>query len=304
MKKIISLTIYLLCFNSIIFAQETKPSETVKQWKSKFQSGININQASFSDNWKSGGVNSVSWNALLNYNLNFNNEYFEWTNDFQSNYGNVKNKDQGMRKNSDRIFFDSKLSYKISKSWRLFGSANFMSQFDNGFDYSKKSVLDGSDSSIKISGFFAPAYLTEAVGFEYKPIDWFSAQIGVGALRQTFVTDQSLYDISGKTSLYGVDKGQNIRNQFVFQFVAEFNKEVMKNITVKARYAGIADYQKLNSQGFVHRLDLNILAKVNKYINTSIGTVVLYDYDQDKNVQYSQLLSIGFLYTLKNYEEK
>jgi hypothetical protein len=53
----------------------------------------------------------------------------------------------------------------------------------------------------------------------------------------------------------------------------------------------------------VHRLDFNLIAKVNKYINFSLGTVVLYDADQDKNVQYSQVLNIGILYTLQNFKE-
>lgn len=302
MKNTAVLTFLLIIMSCSASAQERKDT-IVSKWKTKLQAGFNINQASFSDNWKGGGTNSVAWNALLNYNANYNTEFFEWTNDLQTTYGNLKNKGQGMRKNADRIFFESKLSYKISKSWRVFGSATFMSQFDAGFDYSNKSA-DGSDSSIRISGFFAPAYLTEAVGMEYKPVEWFSAQFGVGALRQTFVLDETLYSRTGKTTLYGVDRGQNMRNQIVFQLVAEVNKEIMKNVTLKARYQGIADYQKLNGQGFVHRLDVNILAKVNRFVTTSIGSVLLYDYDQDKDVQYSQLLNIGILYTLQNYVEK
>jgi hypothetical protein len=31
---------------------------------------------------------------------------------------------------------------------------------------------------------------------------------------------------------------------------------------------------------------------------------VLYDYDQDAKVQYSQVLNIGILYTLQNFKEK
>jgi len=301
MKK--ALTVILFC--SMITGNLLGQNDTLQppsKWKTKLQTGLNINQASFSDNWKGGGVNSVSWNALLNANADYASGKYEWTNDLEMVYGNVKNKDQGVRKNADRIFFESKLSYNLRKPWRLFFSTTFMSQFDVGYDYKKD--INGADSILRISSFMSPGYLTEALGFEYKPVEWFSAQFGVGALRQTFVTDQSLYDTSGNQKLYGVNKGQVMRNQIVFQFVMEMNKEIMKNVTLKARYLGIADYQKLNGQGFVHRLDVNIIARVNKYINTSIGTVVLYDFDQDKDVQFSQLLNIGILYNLQNYVDK
>jgi Protein of unknown function (DUF3078) len=299
MKKT-AIIILTFSFLSKSYSQEVKLSTTSK-WKRKFQTGVNVNQASFSDNWKGGGVNSLSWTALLNFRADYSSGTFDWTNDFQSIYGTQTNSTQGNRKNADRIFFETKISRKISKSWRLFASATFMSQFDIGYDY-KKDVA-GKDSTIKISSLMSPGYLTEAAGFEYKPVDYFSAQLGIGALRQTFVTDQSLYT-GTVTSLYGVDKGQNVRYQAVFQFVANFEKEVVKNITIKARYLGIADYQKLNSEGFVHRLDFNIIAKVNRYINTSIGTVVLYDFDQDSKVQFSQVLNIGILYSLQNFKEE
>ena len=294
---------FLLCtiISGNIFAQtDTIPPPS--KWKTKLQTGLNISEASFTGNWKGGGVNSIAGNALLNINADYTAGKYEWTNDFETIYGNVKNGSLGWRKTADRIFFETKLSYKLRNPWRLFASATFMSQFDAGYDF--KEDISGADSISRISGFMSPGYVTEALGFEYKPVEWFSAQFGVGALRQTFVTAQSLYDIAGKETLYGVDRGQVMRNQVVFQFVAEMNKEIMKNITLKVRYLGIADYQKLNGQDFVHRLDLNILAKVNKYINASFGSVLLYDFDQDKDVQFSQLINIGILYTLQNYEEK
>jgi hypothetical protein len=211
-----------------------------------------------------------------------------------------------MRKNADRIFFETKYSYKFSSQWALFASANFMSQFDAGFTYFRLKDSTGTEfgeeQSRRISDFMAPAYLTEALGLEYKPVSYFSAQLGVGALRQTFVLDETLYTTPGNDSTiqYGVKRGENIRNQAVFQFVANFDKEIMKNVTLKARYLALADYEKLNNQGIVQRLDASLVAKVNKYINVNLTTVLLYDFDQDKDWQYSQVLALGILYTIKN----
>jgi hypothetical protein len=49
---------------------------------------------------------------------------------------------------------------------------------------------------------------------------------------------------------------------------------------------------------------MNLTAKVNKFINVSLGGILLYDFDQDSGVQLSQAFSLGFLYTFQNYKDK
>jgi hypothetical protein len=281
---------------------DSMPTKKVSPWTTTIQTGLNVNQASYSDNWKAGGVNSVAVSTFLNARASRKTDKYEWNNDLQLLYGTLKNKGQDIRKNADRIFSDSKYARKISKHWNAFASVNFMSQFDAGFEYK---TTAGVETSKRISGWFAPAYLTEALGFEYKPVNYFSAQLGVGALRQTFVTDQTLYTKYDSTSkefneLYGVKRGDKMRNQVVFQLVANFDKEVMKNVNLKARYMGLLDYDRLNPQYIVSRLDVSVTAKVNKYISTNLTGVLLYDFDQDKDVQYSQVLALGILYTFNN----
>lgn len=290
-------------FPLMAVAQTDTPSVQPKaQWTHNTQLGLNINQASYSENWRAGGVNSVALSTFLNAKINRKAANNEWINDLQLLYGSVKNKGQEIRKNADRIFFDSKYSRKLSKHWNTFASVNFMSQFDAGFEYKTNA---GVETSKRISGWLSPAYLTEALGFEYKPVTYFSTQLGVGALRQTFVTDQTLYTKYDSTAkefneLYGVKRGANYRNQVIFQIVANFDKEIMKNITLKARYMGLLDYDRLSAQFMVSRLDINLTAKVNKYISTNLTGVLLYDFDQDKDLQYSQVLALGILYTFTN----
>jgi hypothetical protein len=74
----------------------------------------------------------------------------------------------------------------------------------------------------------------------------------------------------------------------------------MKNINLKFRSATNWDYIKFDKVGaIVQRFDINFTMRVNKYINTNLQAVVLYDYDQDKDWQRSQILSLGILYSWK-----
>ncbi len=309
MKNI--LLIFSVTVSYLVLAQEPEPSippAVESNWKRDLQTGLNINQATYSENWKSGGTNSIALGTFLNGKATYKQAKHEWITDIQLLYGTIANEGQSVRKNADRIFIDSKYGYKLTDKWGLFASATFMSQFDAGFEYSKLKDSTGKETgeelTTRISGFMSPGYLTEAIGFEYKPADYFSAQFGVGALRQSFVLDQTLYDRTGKAELYGVGRGEKMRNQVIFQFVANFDKEIVKNVVLKARYMAQIDYAKINGQGIVHRLDANLTAKVNRYINVNMAGVVLYDYDQDSRVQHSQVLSLGILYTIKNYRDQ
>ena len=65
-----------------------------------------------------------------------------------------------------------------------------------------------------------------------------------------------------------------------------------------------ANYETLALKTIDHRVDLNLTAKVNQFINVSIGGILLYDFDQDSGAQVSQAFSLGVLYAVQNYKEK
>ncbi|MEJ0033173.1 MAG: hypothetical protein WDO15_23840 [Bacteroidota bacterium] len=88
------------------------------------------------------------------------------------------------------------------------------------------------------------------------------------------------------------------------QILAEFNKDIAKNVNLKWRYLLFANYETLQMKTIDHRLDLTLTAKVNQFINVSVGGILLYDYDQDPGAQWSQVFSLGMLYTIQNYEDK
>ena len=49
---------------------------------------------------------------------------------------------------------------------------------------------------------------------------------------------------------------------------------------------------------------MSLTAKVGKYVNVALNGIALYDYDQDREVQYSQGLTIGIAYAFQNFQEE
>jgi len=289
-----------ICFNHA--AAQVVKIDTLTHWKKAFKAGLNLNQASFSSNWKAGGINSIGFNAYLNYKANYKNGANSWDNEIDLLYGMVNNAGQGTRKTLDRIFLDTRYGRSITSKWDFSFSANLQSQFAEGFSYAKDAL--GVEQATLISGAFAPAYITAALGFEYHPSDYFKLRLSPFSPRATIVNDTRLFTTTNPTP-YGVALGETTRFQWLaFQMLAEFNKDIAPNVNLKWRYILFADYEKLELNRIDHRLDLNLTAKVNKFINVSFGGIAMYFYDQDKEIQISQALSLGVAYTFQNFEEK
>lgn len=263
----------------------------VNYWKTTGSFGLNLNQAAFSDNWSSGGVNSISLSSLLNYKAEYNKDGRSFISEVILQYGKLKNKDQMERKTNDRIFWDNKAAFRLSENWNFFGSISFESQFDLGYTYSRDKVT-GEESRRPISRFMSPGYLTESFGFEYKPEKYFSLRLGTGTARQTFMLDTTLYKNNPKN--FGVPIGKNFRNELAFQAVVNFDKDIATNINLKSRYLLFANYEQINN--IDQRLDITLTAKVNRLVNVTVAGTALYDDDFSGQIQSSQSLALGLVY--------
>lgn len=295
--KKLSAFVLLACFAFSVQAQEG--TDTTTYWKKKLTFSVNLNQAAFSSNWKAGGINSIGLNSLFNYKANYLKNGHSWDNEIDLTFGFVNNSGQGYRKTVDRVFLDTKYGKALNKKWDLFTSLNFLSQFTKGYKY------NDDNTSVLISDAFAPAFITSAWGVEYHPVEYFKVRMSPFAPRITIVQNPTRFTKSVDPKPYGVDSTKTVRYEWLaFQLFAEFNKDIAPNINLKWRYMMFANYQTFSPKTIDHRIDLNLTAKVNKWINVGLGGILVYDYDQDSGVQLSQALTLGFLYTFQNYKDE
>lgn len=317
-KGILFLATYLFLTNIYVWAQEESTSITDldhlqsapewekdttlnyldpdSTWWSSMQLGINFNQSSFSENWTGGGVSSFALGSFSNYQLHYLQDPWSWNNQVEFIYGIFRNADQDyIRKSQDRIFIDSKLGYKISEFWNAFFSINFLTQFAPGYRYVEDT--QGNEARLQISQFMAPAFLTTSFGLEYRPVDYFWLRLSPYAPRLTFVTNENLYANMEDGKNYGVPVGNTTRREWLAsQVLAELNKKLTENIHLQSRYMLFANYEQFSFNSIDHRLDILFNAKLTRFINFSIGTIMLYDINQDNNIQISQSMGIGLLF--------
>lgn len=266
----------------------TLPDYKYSYWHKQVIFNLNFSQAAFTNNWTGGGISSVALNSNFDFKAEYNKSPLDFTTELNLVYGTAETKGQGTRKTNDRIFFDNKIATQISKKWFFFGSLTFESQFANGYNY------PDSGARQKISGFMAPGYLTESVGFEYKPSKFFDLRLGTGTAKQTFVLDTNIYH--NQPDNYGVKYDHTFLNQLAFQVVATFDKDIMQNVHLNARYNLFIPYYGTATNYITHRVDAILTAKVNRLIAVTMNGTFLYDKNTAPRPQATEGLGLGIIY--------
>jgi hypothetical protein len=312
--KFVALIILLPVISQITSGQVTEAEKTLRTvnadttlgWKTGGVFTVNIAQTSLT-NWSSGGQNSVAVNGLFSTFARYKNKKSAWDNSLDLGYGLLKQgKTSDLMKTDDKIDLLSKYGRVAFNKFYYAALFNFKTQFSPGYKY--------PDTSFKISDFFSPAYLTLALGLDYKPTNYFSAFIAPLTLKYTFVSDQKLADLGA----FGVAPGQNTLSEFggYARFIYsrnDFKNELLKNVSFTTKIDLFSNYLK-NPQNVVVSWETLLAFKVNKFISASIMTHLMYDdkiqIPDDKNgngileagesvrskVQFKEILGVGFSY--------
>lgn len=290
-----------------------KYHDSLQQWKYGAAIGLNTALSGTSPNWSGGAANNLSGNAFFNAFANKKWDQSSWDNTLKINVGaissrlqdNLGNKYRSTKKNIDNVFFDSKYGYAFNTPRWLsaYAGLNIQTQLLPGYVYSQDS--NGREIKSQVSSFMSQGTSMPALGFEAKPVEWMYARLGLGALKQTFVINQKLYDLRRESNIAGVQKGRYVYNEFGLQFQAGFNKELDKNkqYNIKFNYLGFAPYNFSNSHSPLDsRIDVGFVAKLSKYVNFNYTLISIFDKDLSRpgeNAwQNSWILGLGFLYKI------
>ncbi|QKG57037.1 DUF3078 domain-containing protein [Hymenobacter sp. BRD128] len=294
MKKLLAVLLALLpalaAAQAGVALSAALPADT-SYWRTSLKAGVNLNEAVISDNWKGGGATSLGLSTLFNGQAHYLRGKRSWDNEADFLYAGQYTRGQGYRKTNDRLWLDTKYGHALTPKWDAFVSLNLLSQFAPGYDYS-------GDRPRLISSFLAPAYLTNAYGFEYHPSKRFSLRLSPFAPRLTIVRDLGRFQTLPTDVVYGVSPGHTTRWELLAaQVLASLDQPLGPNANFKARYLLFTNYGHFRAQEINHRLDLTLTAKVYGLLSVNFQSTVLYQYDQDAGLQFSQGLGLGLLLT-------
>lgn len=176
-----------LCLLAAVVATAQEAETPASPWKFGGLVGLNASATGLV-NWAAGGNNNLSGLAFGKLNLDYAEGDLAWNTTLDLEYGLtfVDQKFDKLQKSSDRINFATKFGWAFQPKWFLSVNAGFQSQFALGRNYPG----DGTDADI-ISKFLAPSYTDISVGFDYKPVDFFSLYMSpiAGRITTAYVSD-------------------------------------------------------------------------------------------------------------------
>ena len=291
MKKIIFLLMTFISLN--VYSNKFEDSVWISPdsyYLSKGKITTLLNQSQYS-NWIAGGINNLSLTLLLDYDYTLKKGDLEWINRLDGAYGLVKNQDESIKKNEDRLELYSLLALKNKGRWSYSALFNLKSQWSNGYEYSINSV--GVQDRSLTTKFLSPAYSQIGVGMFYKKDDnfWFNyALLSARYIRVNPVFTESLLD---GENYFGVEKGKTGRFEAGGIISAYFKKEIMKNMILENKLNLFQNYLEdpLNVDiDYTFNLELTI----NKFFSTNLLLQILYDDNALPEIQLKEVFGVSF----------
>ncbi|MGB0522369.1 MAG: DUF3078 domain-containing protein [Flammeovirgaceae bacterium] len=289
------LLFFLMAYSQVTIAQEKKEAEadSTSSWKSSGSVGLTFANVGL-ENWAGGGVSSISLGFVGNYKVTRDTKKMVWDNQFDFAYGLLRQRgNETFRKTDDQLIILSQIGYKLNKKWLVTALLNFRTQVSPGYTYGEDSL--GNETRTRISNLLAPGYLTVNTGITFKEKDFLTATLAPVTIKNTFVLDDAVNEVD-----FGLGVGQRVRSEFGINLLANVTKKVMENVNFTTNLSLFANYGNLGA------IDVNwealLAMKVNKYINASFGTQLIYDEEviingMGSKVQFKHALNIGFGYT-------
>lgn len=246
--------------------------------------GLNINQLALS-NWAAGGESSSSGKAFANFTLAYNKKRYESKLVGNFAFGISHFSDRRLEKSDDKIDLSYSYFHRTGK-WANFSLVStFNTQFANGYTY--------PNDSVRISTFFAPAYLTISAGYTFKTKkDVLQAYISPFAGKATFVMAQELADqgqYGVKAGYYDADStfihGENIAPALGANIIINYKQNIGKNISYATMLNCFYNYSEKRNDGRV-KIDLNWENTVNFVINKSISAILFVHLKYDHNTTF------------------
>ena len=177
-KRLITF-IAIACVSMVAMAQE-EAQKTTGSWSTSTTPALKASEFMFK-NWSSSGNSQIDVTGTFFGNYKYTHPKYVWDNVVDLAYGyawqdldnssadSVGGLFETNRKSNDKIDLTSAISWNAYKGWGASFTANLKTQFGNGYEYEGIGV---NQTKTIVSGFFAPAYLTTALSFEYKKPDW------------------------------------------------------------------------------------------------------------------------------------
>ena len=279
MKK---LFLFILMTVSAFAGSPQQKTDSLYRWVPIGTAGLNVSQVAFT-NWSQGGENAITWTITSAFGLNYYSLSYALRNNLKLAYGRTKLGDLGYRTNENEFYLETIYSHSIGWAVDPYVSNTIRTNVSTGYTYT-------DTSSMMVSDFFDPGYVTQSVGFTYDKLKGFTSRLGV-AFQETFTNKYRKYSDDSDTP----DKLEAFKLETGIESVTTAKYAVAENFLYDTNLRLFTRFNNLDIWDV--RWDNTLTAQVNKYINVNFNILMIYQRDQSAKTQLKQALLLGVTYT-------
>jgi hypothetical protein len=252
-------------------------------WKHHLVAGLTLTQVSYTD-WVQGGDNALAYTSTLDGKSVNELEASEWTLAYKFAYGQSRLGNQSLRKTDDAIEASLVYKFKVTEEVNPVASATLKTQFDVGYTY------DASGNPTPVSKFWDPAYLTQAIGAEYKPLPEVKTRLGVG-VREVFTSEFNKYADDPTTA--------EIETKLIeggLENVTNLDWKADDNILITSELQLFSPFKHMDE--IVVRNTTTFVGKVSKYITANFSLQLINEKNISPRTQIKEAIALGLSYAL------
>lgn len=242
------------------------------------------------DNWVKGGESSVTLSSDLRLNANYKKGKHEWENYIIHKVGVISTENDKGRVNTDLIEINTKYGHKASEKWYYSFLYNFKTQFFYGYDNSDDEKIE------PVSGFMAPAYMSFAIGMDFKPSSKFTLLISPITARITSVSDTIKYD----QNKFGIPDGKSHLTVNGISVVNNFEYQISREIKLSSRFDAFYQYIGKVEKGTTRQVQLDweviLDMRINRFLSTRFLAHARYFTNESEKLQFREDFNISFRY--------
>ncbi len=273
---------------------DTHPSlEKIKVLKGPWSIGgtENIQFAQgYIDNWVKGGESSITLSSDLRLNADYKKGKHEWENYIIHKVGIISTENDKGRVNTDLIEINTKYGHKASAKWYYSFLYNFKTQLFYGYAHADK------DKEAPVSGFMAPAYMSFAIGMDYKPSRKFTLLLSPITSRITIVNDTVKFN----QTKFGVPENKSSHVVNGISVVNNFEYLISKEIKLSSRFDAFYQYldRIKDEDGPQVQLDWEVILdmRINRFLSTRLLAHARYFTNESEKLQFREDFNIAFRY--------